>query len=268
MKKKKTVSINEKQIKRKKSKGKDKYFAELKSIANKKGGACISSFYVNAKEKLKFKCDKDHVWLTTPSAIKQGSWCPVCAKNRYSHTLEELKEIAAKRGGKLLSEEYLGIKGKMEWQCNLGHVWFSSFESINRGHWCKSCSKSLGERVTRKIFELVFNDSFPQKSFSIEEGERKKRKIVLDGYSDNSKVGFNYSPMLKKKTPGFQATYVANYEIPCSNRGITLIIIKEQLDINQLDQFISHVCLKIKTEAKIEIKKEIKLNEKDIYVAE
>jgi hypothetical protein len=53
---------------------------EIKTIAKEKGGKCLSKKYINAQAKLKFQCNKGHTWDATSSSIKQGSWCPVCAK--------------------------------------------------------------------------------------------------------------------------------------------------------------------------------------------
>ncbi|CAE6858636.1 hypothetical protein R75461_07860 [Paraburkholderia nemoris] len=49
-------------------------------------------------------------------------------------------EVAHERGGRCLSEEYLGSKVKLVWQCGLGHVWASTPNTVVRlGHWCPNC---------------------------------------------------------------------------------------------------------------------------------
>jgi hypothetical protein len=49
---------------------------ELQDIAKARGGKCLSDFYVDSHTKLEWECSKGHTWWTTPSVIKQGSWCP------------------------------------------------------------------------------------------------------------------------------------------------------------------------------------------------
>ena len=52
-----------------------------------------------------------------------------------------MKKIAASRGGKCLSDEYIDRNTKLEWECNAGHTWFASPASVkNREHWCPICA--------------------------------------------------------------------------------------------------------------------------------
>jgi len=53
---------------------------EYQNIAKSRGGECLSNQYVNCKTKMQFKCKESHKWWATPSHIKEGSWCPECAK--------------------------------------------------------------------------------------------------------------------------------------------------------------------------------------------
>ena len=49
-------------------------------------------------------------------------------------------EIAESNGGKLLSNEYINNKTKMEWRCKEGHIWQSTLSSIKNGNrWCPQC---------------------------------------------------------------------------------------------------------------------------------
>jgi hypothetical protein len=54
---------------------------EMKSIAESRGGKCLSDKYFDSVTKLKWQCKEGHVWDAQPSAIKAGSWCPKCAIN-------------------------------------------------------------------------------------------------------------------------------------------------------------------------------------------
>jgi hypothetical protein len=46
--------------------------------ANKKGGKCLSTVYVNSQTKLKWQCAKGHIWEAKPNTIQQGHWCKIC----------------------------------------------------------------------------------------------------------------------------------------------------------------------------------------------
>ena len=51
---------------------------ELKEIARSRGGDCLSDKYTNSTVRMKWTCKQKHVWLTTASAVKAGSWCKAC----------------------------------------------------------------------------------------------------------------------------------------------------------------------------------------------
>ncbi len=50
------------------------------------------------------------------------------------------QKLAAERGGKLLSTEYIDNKTKMEWVCAKSHRWLARPADIGQGKWCLICS--------------------------------------------------------------------------------------------------------------------------------
>jgi len=112
----------------------------MQEIAKKRNGKCLSNEYINIDTKLRWKCDKGHEWETIPYLIKKGCWCPECA-NRKKHTIEKMQEIAKKRDGECISNEYINLNLKLEWKCNKGHKWKASPIKIIKGTWCPVCSR-------------------------------------------------------------------------------------------------------------------------------
>ncbi|MEK9207750.1 MAG: hypothetical protein AAB922_04660 [Patescibacteria group bacterium] len=55
---------------------------EMQKIAKKKGGKCLSTVYINARTKLKWRCSQGHEWEAIPDSVKRGTWCPICARKR------------------------------------------------------------------------------------------------------------------------------------------------------------------------------------------
>src|SRR3989344_968350 len=55
---------------------------DMQEIAESREGKCLSEKYINVDTKLKWQCEKGHVWEAIPSSIKRGSWCPRCAKSK------------------------------------------------------------------------------------------------------------------------------------------------------------------------------------------
>ena len=113
---------------------------EMQALAAKKGGKCLSTQYINTNTKLKWQCARGHTFMAIPVSVKnQGTWCPSCAGNARS-SIEEMQALAAKKGGKCLSTQYINSKTKLKWQCAKGHTWMRTPEKFKyRGSWCPSC---------------------------------------------------------------------------------------------------------------------------------
>jgi hypothetical protein len=60
-------------------------------ISCKEGGNCLSKEYVNMHTKLKWQCEKGHIWEAKPTNIKNKSnWCKKCAGNEKL-TINEMR---------------------------------------------------------------------------------------------------------------------------------------------------------------------------------
>ena len=115
--------------------------AELNIIAENWGGKCISTSVINSSTNLEWECSEGHRWFAPPSRIKNsGSWCPEC-RGTKKLTLEEMQDLAESRGGKCLSDVYVNVNTKMEWECKEGHKWSALPYAIKLGGWCPHCSK-------------------------------------------------------------------------------------------------------------------------------
>jgi hypothetical protein len=115
--------------------------ADAHKLAEAKGGRCLSEVYVNNAGDLEWQCDVDekHTWFTCYACVKSGHWCPHCAGNARL-TLEEMKKIAIKRGGVLVSTEYKNSKEDLIWRCDKKHQWPCNADGIRAGQWCPKCA--------------------------------------------------------------------------------------------------------------------------------
>lgn len=111
----------------------------MQQIAMDRNGKCLSKKYINSYTDLEWECVKKHTWKTTPHTIKQGAWCPYCAKNRKS-TIKKMREIAELKNGKCLSKKYVNARTKLTWKCEKGHVWQSIPDNIKHKSWCPVCA--------------------------------------------------------------------------------------------------------------------------------
>jgi hypothetical protein len=61
--------------------------------------------------------------------------------SRSYERVQTLSALAASRGGKLLSESYSSSRVKLSWECQFGHTWDSSAQSVEgQSTWCPICA--------------------------------------------------------------------------------------------------------------------------------
>lgn len=52
--------------------------ASMQALAKARGGACLSSEYINTHHKLAWICHRGHHWMATPNSAIRGHWCKQC----------------------------------------------------------------------------------------------------------------------------------------------------------------------------------------------
>jgi hypothetical protein len=94
-------------------------------------------------------CKRKKIYLPKDAEIKEID----LVRGYYPDTLEELRKLAKERGGLCISDHYLGNNTKLQWQCNVGHMWAAIPRSIKMGTWCPEClgSKKLTIREMNQI---------------------------------------------------------------------------------------------------------------------
>ncbi|MGH8337104.1 MAG: zinc-ribbon domain-containing protein, partial [Gammaproteobacteria bacterium] len=128
---------------------------EVQHIAVTRGGSCLSSVCPNGVAKLRWRCSEGHEWTATPSQVKRGHWCPFCARI-VRPTPQDLRRMAASRGGEYLSPKLKTSSDLARWRCALGHIWQARAKSLRAGHWCPVCADNRRltldqmQRIARK----------------------------------------------------------------------------------------------------------------------
>lgn len=119
---------------------------DMNKIAAQHGGKCLSRKYIDSITKLRWQCKESHTWKARPASIKSGEWCPKCGRKRVADkqrgTIEDMRKLAAKRGGKCLSKKYVSALSKLRWRCKEGHTWKAKPGDIKFGTWCPRCARS------------------------------------------------------------------------------------------------------------------------------
>lgn len=144
------TTASQKTIRRKRK----KYTIEdMHAIAMERGGECLSLEYVNNKTKLWWRCGTcGYEWEATPNSVQRKTWCPQCG-GTMKKTLEDMQAMAAKRGGKCLSTEYVNSTTKLLWECKNGHQWETVQSNVQQGRWCMECARKEAADKLRSSIE-------------------------------------------------------------------------------------------------------------------
>jgi len=110
---------------------------KVKEITNSRY-KCISEYYINSKSKLKFICDRNHTFLMAWNCIQQGQRCPICK----TYTIDEIKNITKNKvdGYVCISDSYVNNYSKLEFKCDNGHTFNSTWVRFNiQNYRCPIC---------------------------------------------------------------------------------------------------------------------------------
>ena len=201
---------------------------ELERLISDRGGVMLGRYKNNATP-VKCQCQNGHIWYPCLINIQKGKWCSKCAGNSKL-SLEEMKVLARRRGGKCLSNIYVNNHSKLDWECFNGHKWSAMPANIVKGNWCPECCSFFGERVCREILQQLTGYKFEKCRPNWLNG------LELDGYCKSKGVAFEYDGLYHKqvifsfhsekdllniKKRDFTKTEL------CSKYGVTLIRIDE-----------------------------------------
>ena len=129
---------------------------KCQDYAKTKNGICLEAQYVNSHTKMLWQCSCENQWLACWSSIyNAASWCPKC--NHKSPHICQLKEYAINKKGILLSSTYITNTSKLEWQCENGHQWWATWNSINHGCWCPICVKDSRKTDIKELQQYAIN---------------------------------------------------------------------------------------------------------------
>ncbi|MFE8698423.1 hypothetical protein ACFYKT_19125 [Cytobacillus sp. FJAT-53684] len=123
----------------------------LKDFAKDRGGKCLSKEYTKMKDQYEWLCLCGYVWEASFNNIVNGTWCPKCS-GRLKKTINEMHEFAEKKGGKCLSDIYINNKIPLLWECEKGHQFSSTFDSVsNNNTWCnhRECTSAPRYNLSR-----------------------------------------------------------------------------------------------------------------------
>ena len=134
---------------------------EFERLVIEKGGRIEIAEYKNTMTPISISCAEGHTWNARPLSIKQGEWCPLCAKTKKKNcsteiAREKLSEVVKKLGGSVDMLTYKSSRDPMEFTCSQGHKWLSwPTKIINRKTWCRVCSGNDTSTAQAELVEIV-----------------------------------------------------------------------------------------------------------------
>lgn len=135
---------------------------DLQQIAKAHGGECLSETYLNAQVSMRWKCSQGHIWQNCANNVRRGQWCDICSSKHAGllrrNTIDEMHQLAEKRGGRCLSDEYVGNKQLLRWECAKGHQWEASPTNIKSAEsWCRLCGYESSANLRKKDIQIMRN---------------------------------------------------------------------------------------------------------------
>ena len=119
--------------------------------------------------------------------------------------IEELREFARKKGGKLISTVYLGNRMKMEWECAKGHRFYAIWANVGwLDRWCPECSV-WGAKTgpTRRKTMDECREAAAKKNLKIlsTEYQNERIKMDLECVKCSKQITTTMSRVKRRKTP-------------------------------------------------------------------
>lgn len=113
---------------------------------NAEGYQCLNHTYISSSKKLKFKCDKGHIYKADFSHFQMGRRCPICGIQKTADakrlSFDYVKEKVNKSAPnyKLLSDSYFDCNTKLKFKCDKGHIYETTFTIFQTGCKCPYCA--------------------------------------------------------------------------------------------------------------------------------
>lgn len=128
---------------------------DMRLLAAKHGGKCLSRKYVDTHTPLKWECKRGHQWESKPKNVVKGHWCKLCVNEQQRHNLDLFRNIAKSKGGRCLSKSYINLEGPLKFKCSEGHEWTTKAKNVSSGSWCPKCASTETANSNRLTLQDV-----------------------------------------------------------------------------------------------------------------
>ena len=136
-------------------------------LAESKGGKFLSPAYSVSGAVYKWQCSIGHIFETQHSQVVGGRWCRQCALKK-KNSMEKCHKIAESKGGKCLSTEFQNNYAKLMWECENGHTFSRTYDSIKRKNkWCLACENIERKNLITRTYEKTETNEEQEKPMGV-----------------------------------------------------------------------------------------------------
>jgi len=150
-----------------------------------RGYTLLGDTYINAHQKLEFKCNVGHIHTMSYANFKKGSRCMACFRKYNADScrmdFDVIKESFRKEGYKILTKEYKSCTQKLEYICPVGHRHSVCWSAWKTGNRCAFCAGQVLSSINeiRQSFESY---GYILLSNKCEHGDKKLNYICDKGH--------------------------------------------------------------------------------------
>lgn len=115
--------------------------ARLSAIGAKLGFTCLDTQWKGYHSAYTFVCGDGHRFERYAATLvykENPAPCPHC---EHKALRQRLLNLAAKRGGVCLDDDYLGPEVRHRMRCQQGHEWQPLGRKLLEGSWCHTCAR-------------------------------------------------------------------------------------------------------------------------------
>lgn len=129
---------------------------DLEALAAQFGGESLAREVTTVHADYPWRCIAGHEFTMSAHAVQQRHWCLPC-RGKEADTLARIVAIAKRRGGEVLSKEYVNATTKMHVRCAEQHEWWTLPSSLIQGHWCFACAHTTSSTapLSLEVFQKL-----------------------------------------------------------------------------------------------------------------
>lgn len=181
-------------------------YSFVKEQFEKEGYTLLSKEYINSSSKLEYRCPKGTVYKISWNKWQGGRRCPCCTpKGRFRHrSIDSIKVEFEKEGYILLTKKYKNCDQKLEYICNNGHKYSTSWDSwTSKGNRCAICN----------------NNAILSIDYIYEEFKKERYTLLTTKYKNSKQRLYYICPNNHVGTVTWNNWHLGNRCSKCSNTG-------------------------------------------------